>query len=140
MDDQQQQGDEMGGDMGGGAPPMGGGGDLGGELDGLGEPGTDEGGDINGMEGSMPTADMGTGGDTGMGAPEGEQPMETKLSHKPLITEDVFEAYINKLSEHKIPEKEVKYERAKVYDSSSLLVNEEFDKMINALGKFVNEE
>lgn len=141
VDDQQQQGDEMGGDMGGGAPPMGGGGaDLGGELDNLGGPGMDEGGDINGTEGSMPTADMGAGGDTGMGAPEEEQQVESASRNKPLITEDVFETYINRLSEHKIPEKEVKYERAEVYDSSSLLVNEEFDKMINALGKFVNEE
>lgn len=140
VDDQQQQGDEMGGDMGGGAPPMGGGGaDLGGELDNLGGPGMDEGGDINGTEGSMPTADMGAGGDTGMGTQEEEQAVESASRNKPLITEDVFETYINRLSEHKIPEKEVKYERAEVYDSSSLLVNEEFDKMINALGKFVNE-
>ena len=142
MDDQQQQGDEMGGgDMGGGAPPMGGGGaDLGGDLDALGAPGGDEGGDISGMEGSMPTGDMGAGGDTGM---DEQPPMESALNKKPLIVEDadaVFESYLNKLSEHKIPEKETKFERAKVYDSDSLLINEEFDKMINALGKFVNEE
>ena len=142
MDDQQQQGDEMGGgDMGGGAPPMGGGGaDLGGDLDALGAPGGDEGGDISGMEGSMPTGDMGAGGDTGM---DEQPPMESALNKKPLIVEGadaVFETYLKKLSEHKIPEKETKFERAKVYDSDSLLINEEFDKMINALGKFVNEE
>ena len=140
MDDQQQQGgDEMGGDMGGGTPPMGGGGDLGGELDNLGEPGGDMGGDISGAEGSMPTADIGAGGDTGMGQ-EVEPPMEAVSRNKPLLTEDVFEAYLNKLSEHKIPEKETKYERVKIYNSDSLMVNEEFDKMINALGKFVNED
>ena len=142
MDDQQQQGgDEMGGGDMGGAPPMGGGGaDLGGELDALGEPGGDESGDIGGTEGSMPTADMGSGGDVGMGDQGGEQPMESKSRKKPLIVETAFERYLNKLSGHKVPEKETKFERAKIYDSESLLINEEFDKMIGALSKFVDND
>lgn len=142
MDDQQQQGgDEMGGGDMGGAPPMGGGGaDLGGELDALGEPGGDESGDIGGTEGSMPTAGMGSGGDVGMENQGGEQPMESKSRKKPLIVETAFERYLNKLSGHKVPEKETKFERAKIYDSESLLINEEFDKMIGALSKFVDND
>jgi hypothetical protein len=150
QDDQQGQGgmgdDGMGG---GGAPPMGGGGaDLGGDLDALGAPGADEGGDINGMEGSMPTGDMGTGGDIGMDSGgETPPPMESKYRNKPIINEGknrnsgldmLLEHYLSTLDEHDLSPKEIKYERASIYDSEKLLVNEEFDKMINALNKFVD--
>jgi hypothetical protein len=146
QDDMQgQQG--MGDEGGGGMPPMGGGGgtDLGGDLDALGSPGGEEGGDIAGMEGSMPTGDMGAGGDTGTESGQEGAPMESARRRKPLITEgktrldSIFDQYVSKLLETKTSPKETKYERADVYDSNSLLINEEFDKMIGALGKFVDE-
>ena len=136
MDDQQGQvgmGDDGG--MGGGVaappPPMGGEGDIGGDLNGLGAPGDDgSGGDIAGAEGSMPTADMGT---------DPNAPMEAVNRNKPLINEqkNVFDEYMKMLNEHSLKPQEAAYKRADVYDSESLLINEEFDKMIKALNKFV---
>ena len=140
MDDQQGQGGMGadggmgGGPMGGGAPPpppMGGEGDLGGELDTAGAPGQDQTGDIAGAEGSMPTADMGS---------DPNAPMEGVNKNKPLITEDFFKQYMDALTEHKHKPQETEYKRADIYDSESLLINEEFDKMINALSKFVDEK
>ena len=136
MDDQQGQGG-MGNDVGmggGGAappPPMGGEGDIGGDLNGLGAPGDDgSGGDIAGAEGSMPTADMGT---------DPNAPMEAVNRNKPLINEqkNVFDEYMKMLNEHSLKPQEAAYKRADVYDSESLMINEEFDKMIKALNKFV---
>jgi hypothetical protein len=125
MDDQQggqgQDGMGGGGPMGGGAPPpapMGDNGDLGGELDGLGAPGAEDSGDINGQEGSMPTSDMSTNQNA---------PMESTNKNKPLITE--------KISNKNVTE----FRRADIYDSDSLLLNEEFDSMINALNKFIEK-
>lgn len=136
MDDQQGQGGmgDDGGMGGGGAappPPMGGEGDMGGDLNGLGAPGDDgSGGDIAGAEGSMPTADMGT---------DPNAPMEAVNRIKPLINEqkNVFDEYMKMLNEHSLKPQEAAYKRADVYDSESLLINEEFDKMIKALNKFV---
>lgn len=136
MDDQQGQGGmgDDGGMGGGGAappPPMGGEGDMGGDLNGLGAPGDNgSGGDIAGAEGSMPTADMGT---------DPNAPMEAVNRIKPLINEqkNVFDEYMKMLNEHSLKPQEAAYKRADVYDSESLLINEEFDKMIKALNKFV---
>ena len=136
MDDQQGQGGmgDDGGMGGGGAappPPMGGEGDMGGDLNGLGAPGDDgSGGDIAGAEGSMPTADMGT---------DPNAPMEAVNRKKPLINEqkNVFDEYMKMLNEHSLKPQEAAYKRADVYDSESLMINEEFDKMIKALNKFV---
>lgn len=136
MDDQQGQGGmgNDGGMVGGGAappPPMGGEGDMGGDLNGLGAPGDDgSGGDIAGAEGSMPTADMGT---------DPNAPMEAVNRNKPLINEqkNVFDEYMKMLNEHSLKPQEAAYKRADVYDSESLMINEEFDKMIKALNKFV---
>ena len=136
MDDQQGQGGmgDDGGMGGGGAappPPMGGEGDMGGDLNGLGAPGDDgSGGDIAGVEGSMPTADMGT---------DPNAPMEAVNRNKPLINEqkNVFDEYMKMLNEHSLKPQEAAYKRADVYDSESLMINEEFDKMIKALNKFV---
>lgn len=137
--DEQQGGDQGGmdggmggGDMGGGAPPpMDGGEDMGGDLDGLGAPGDDMGGgDIAGQEGSVPTADM-------------SQPMESKYSNKPLITEQkdkldkLFDKYIETLSERKEMPLGASYSRVEPHDKDSLLINEDFEKMINSLEKFV---
>lgn len=136
MDDQQGQGGmgDDGGMGGGGAappPPMGGEGDMGGDLNSLGAPSDDgNGGDIAGAEGSIPTADMGT---------DPNAPMEAVNRNKPLINEqkNVFDEYMKMLNEHSLKPQEAAYKRADVYDSESLLINEEFDKMIKALNKFV---
>ena len=142
MDDQQGgMGDAQGGDMGGGggmAPPpdMGGGdmeGDLGGDLEGLGAPGADDQGDISGQEGTVPTQDM---------------PNES-LSRvkKPLLTEgrksldSMFDEYLSKITESKKGlTSDTETKRVDIYDSNSLLMNEEFDKMISSLGKFVKND
>jgi gp20 (fragment) len=158
MDDQPQQGGPDGG-MGGGS--MGGGGDFGGGLDSLGAPGSDDMGDIGGEEGSMPIGDMGgdagapPGGETpGSSGPEaGGAPMESVNKKKPLITENtlkvmkknsdkrldtLFENYLKCIDRKEKKAEEISYERANIYDKS-LLINEEFDKMISSLDDLVND-
>jgi hypothetical protein len=56
-----------------------------------------------------------------------------------LINEqkNVFDEYMKMLNEHSLKPQEAAYKRTDVYDSESLLINEEFDKMIKALNKFV---
>ena len=147
VDDQQggMDGAPQGGAMGGGGmtpPPMGDVGDVGGELDGLGSPNSDDQGDISGQEGTAPTQDMPTD-DTAT-----QQPMESRKSGKrPLINEErklldsMFDEYLSKVTESKngiVSNAETK--RADIYDSKSLLMNEEFDKMISSLGKFVDKK
>lgn len=137
--------DQQGGLPGQGGPGGGGGGgmgapppaptDFGSEMDNLGAPGAEDTGDMAGQEGSIPTTDMGTEG--------AEQPNESiSRKGKKVITEqsNLFEQYLSSLTGHTTSPKETKYERAEVYDSGSLLINEEFDKMINALGKFVDDD
>lgn len=160
MDDQAQQGGPDGG-MGGG--PMSGGGDFGGSLDALGSPGEDEMGDIGGEEGSIPTSDMGTdagappGGETpgGESPDSGGTPMESRHLKKPLITENtlkkiknsnnkkldmLFEDYLKCIDKKRKKAEEISFERANIYDKS-LLINEEFDKMISSLDEmFKNNE
>ena len=146
MDDMQggQNGMDAGGGgapLGGGSvaspPPMGGEGDLGSDLDELGSPGAEDSGDIQGTEGSMNTSDMGT---------DSNAPMESARSNKPLLVENkkVLDAILDKcvstLNEHNKTKSETEFKRAKIYDSDSLLLNEEFDKMIGALGKFIEEK
>lgn len=142
MDDQQGgMGDAQGGDMGGGggmAPPpdMGGGdmeGDLGGDLEGLGAPGANDQGEISGQEGTVPTQDM---------------PTESlSRAKKPLLTEgrksldSMFDEYLSKITESKKGlTSDTETKRVDIYDSNSLLMNEEFDKMISSLGKFVKND
>lgn len=117
--EQQPQGEEggdMGGPMGGGgggdldmggAPPMDDG--MGGEVDALGDVGADESGEIAGAEGEMP--------------------MENQRKKTNLITED------GKLNTKLFTEKtksENVFERAPLIDKT-LLINEEFDRMIKSL-------
>ena len=120
-----------GGGMGAPPPPAT---DFGSEMDAMGAPGADDSGDMAGHEASMPTADM-TPDQTG-------QTNESTRRDKKVINEqsNLFEQYLSSLTGHTHSPKETKYERAKVYDSESLLVNEEFDNMINALGKFVDDK
>lgn len=153
QDGQQQEGGPDGGDMGGGGAPSLGGGDFGGGLDDLGAPGDEEMGDIPGEEGSMPTADL--GGDEGEALEAGseEPPMESINRKKPLITENtikklatkndkmnfLFEQYLNKFDKVKKKENETHIERAKVYDDS-LMINEEFNKMLDSIDDFIKED
>lgn len=154
QEDQQQEGGPE--DMGGGAPPAGGGGDFGGGLDDLGTPGADDTGDIAGEEGSMPTADMGGGPDAG-GAPEGaggeEMPSESRKAKKPLINESkirkiadrdknlnfLLESYLKRFSNANKKTNMATIERAKVFDDS-LMINEEFNKMLDSIDEFVKED
>lgn len=94
------------------------------EVDNLGAPGAEENGDIQGQEGTMPTADM----ESEQPNPQSNQPpMESYYNDKPLLNERI----------HK--RGETAYRRSKMYDSDGLVINEEFDKMINALKKFVKD-
>lgn len=126
--DQQSQeggGDDMGGppmggggggpigDMGGGdMPPMDDGG-MGAEVDGLGDVGGDESGEIAGAEGEMP--------------------MESKRNKGTLLTES---GKINTnffINENKI-QKNAVFERMPILDKA-LMINEEFDKMLKSLNE-----
>ncbi len=125
-------GGDMGGGMGAPPPPMGEP-DMGSDIGGPG----DDTIVVGGAEGSMPTTDMES---------ETSNPMESRYSNKPLINEqnskldDMFNKYLSTLSEHKEMKRETEYKRADVYDSDALLINEEFDKMIDALGKFAEKK
>lgn len=143
IQDQQGQGgmgDAMSGPggMGGGpAPSM----DSGSDLDGLGAPGADDTGDITGQEGSMPTGEMPIGDEEN----QQQQPMESKSKKKPLINEskvldELFDRYLKQLDEAKDDKDNAKTIRADIYDKKSLLLSEEFDKMIGELSKYVDEE
>lgn len=148
QEDMQQGGPDGG--MGGGMPGGGGGG-FGGGLDDLGAPGMEDEGDITGEEGAEPTMDMeGAEPDTGA-APEGET-NESRNGKKPLLTEEVlknelkrskshadelFERYVSRLNidEERKRKSDVNIvERTKIYDKS-LLINEEFNKMIESLNE-----
>ena len=154
QEDQQQEG---GPEDAGGAPPAGGGGDFGGGLDDLGTPGADDTGDISGEEGSMPTADMGGESDAG-GAPEEagggeEMPSESRKVKKPLINESkirkiadknknlnfLLESYLKRFSNANKKANTATIERAKVFDDS-LIINEEFNKMLDSIDDFVKED
>lgn len=142
--DVQQQGMPDGGGLGGGS--LGGGpSDFGSGLDNIGEPTDNDMGDISGAEGTEPTADMTGGSD------DTQQPMESKKINKPLLNEakktvldtkikadDLFSKYLKRLDENNIKKKqETSIEKAEIYDKS-LLINEEFNKMINGLEDKIN--
>ena len=111
-------GGSMGG--GGGMPPMN---DIGAppsdDVDGLGELGNDEEGEIGGNEGEMPPAEneapLGGGNEN-----NNELPMESAKRKKPLLME-------NKANE-------IVMKRAEILDKT-VLINEEFDKMLKSLNK-----
>ena len=159
QDDVQQQSDPMGGGGlgGGGGAPMGGG-DFGSGLDDLGAPDSDENGDIAGAEGSEPTADMESDTDTGGGDETGGNPMESRRGRKPILAEakrkmykklikeseqkadQLFSQYLKRLDEANEKKKqETSIEKADIYDKS-LMINEEFNKMLNGLDKKLNED
>lgn len=156
QEDMQQGGPDDG--MGGGMPGGGGGGGFGGGLDDLGAPGMEDEGDLTGEEGAEPTTDMGGGEpDMDMGnAPEGGT-NETHRSKKPLLiestlnkelkrskshTDELFEKYVSRLNidEERKRKSDVNIvERTKIYDKS-LLINEEFNKMIESLNELDNDK
>lgn len=118
--DGQEQGQGMDGGMpmgGGGGMPMG---DIGGdiptegegELGGLGELGSEEGGDIQGSQGEVPMTDNG----------ESEAPMESVSKNKPLLTETIT----------KFVKRNKQVQRPKILNES-LIINDEFDKMLKSL-------
>ena len=129
QEDMQQGGPDGG--MGGGMPGGGGGGSFGSDLDSLGAPGAPEEGDITGNEGSEPTGEMG-GGESGSTPPP---PPPTNESI------NMFDRYLNVMNERIERKKnsEKVLERAKIYDKS-LLINEEFSKMIDSLDLFNKNE
>ncbi len=136
IDDQQGGGQGMDGGMGGGGgmPPMGGGPtDFGDDLDTLGAPGANDNGDISGAEGSVPTQEMPSEG--------GQPPMESSIRSKKLLSDDKI---VNALVESYLNDKnnaanlnEITTKTADIYDKDALLINEDFDKMIDELGRFV---
>jgi len=155
QDDVQQQGDDgMGGGLGGGGGMPAGGGDFGSELDSLGAPGAEDEGEIAGNEGSEPTMDMGGGTDDMGAAP----PMEGVNKYKPLINEVkkvkyrtpvkhneakvdlLFAQYFKHLNEDEKKRKdEARIERTAIYDKS-LMINEEFNRMISNLDNKLNNK
>jgi len=131
MEDQQQGGPE--GEMpGGGGMPGVGGGDFGSGLDTLGAPGADEEGEIAGNEGAEPTADMNNEPSEPSNEPT---PANENLKKKPIINENtIFESYVNKIGNRDSLAKKNDsiMEMADIYDKS-LLINDEFNKMIESL-------
>ena len=156
QDDQQMGGPDGG--MGGGMPGGGGGG-FGGGLDDLGMPGGNDEGDLTGQEGAEPTADMGGapmgGGPEGGNEPPTPEPNKNEATNKNgmLLTEgainapqevekSLLEHYLSVLEKRAESEKKEEnglIERAEIYDKS-LLINEDFSKMINSLDDFITNE
>ena len=129
--------------------PMGGGGGFGGGLDDFGAPGSDEGLEVGGEEGTEPVQDMGAEPAGGGEEPEGMP--ESKKIKKPLITEgkkskiiniqnkrtnQIFNRLVENM-ESKEHEDEIPT-RVDVYDKS-LMISEEFHAMFNKLDEFKNE-
>lgn len=149
------------GQMGGmGGPPSGGGGGgFGDGLDSLGMPGANDEGEISGVEGAEPTSEMGGGGPEPPAEPTGST-NESVETDKNLIVEkfikenkranqvdndtilnSLFDKYVAKIDE-KIERKskpESIIEKAEIYDKT-LLINEEYNKMIDSLNEFLKEE
>ena len=151
----QQMGGPDGGMPGGGGMPSGGG-SFGGGLDDLGAPGADDQGDIQGAEGSEPTQDMG-GGNEPSSSNEPQQPQTNEsrkgknvLNESKAVKEiveskfkldNMFDEYLNQINNRSEQKKKSEniVERAGIYDKS-LLINEEFSKMIDSLNLLNDEE
>lgn len=153
QDDQQMGGPDGG--MGGGMPGGGGGGGFGGGLDDLGMPGGNDEGDITGQEGAEPTTEMGGAPEGGGNEPTTPEPNKNESTNKKgkLLTEgaingvqssersllEYYLSMLNKRAENENKEASGLIERADIYDKS-LLINEDFSKMINSLDDAINEE
>lgn len=141
--------EDQGGGMNSGPEGGGGGpGGFGGGLDDLGSPGMEDMPDINGMEGTQPTEEIGAGGTQEGNGPEGQtQPMENRFRDGQIITEDSLtrhEKLANKLFNQIIENMEskknddVKNSRVDVYNKS-LMINEEMNSVINKLDDLLND-
>ena len=147
----QQQGAPQGEDQGMGGGGGGGMGGFGGGLDDIGSPmgGGDE-GELGGMEGAEPTADMGggPGGAEGGGGAEppagGPGPENASLirngnllnEEKPQTIDGLFEQYIKRIESNK--KKGNINERVEIYDDA-LKINQEFDNMLKELDEKTKE-
>ena len=144
------------GGMPGGGGMSGGGGSFGGGLDDLGAPGADDQGDIQGAEGSEPTGEMNSGNepqnDTSSQPTQSNESRTSKkvltenkagdsMSNKSNILDTMFNAYMKKIDNkiERSSKQESIIERTGIYDKS-LLINEEFSKMINSLNLLNNDE
>lgn len=137
---QEEQGGPDQGGMGGG-PTGGGGGGFGGGIDSFGSPGAED-TDVMGQEGTEPTSDMGgtnpDNGNTGQ-----TQPMESSTTKKPLLSENsqkraeqiILEKLMKAVTEKTKPQQK----RVNIYDKA-LMINEEFNNILNKLDEFANDE
>ena len=133
--------DEMGGGLGGGGgAPMGGG--FGDELGDLGEPGSDDLGDIGGDEGSESLENMG-GGDEGSAAPLQEQVVRrakkafNEAVSKRIISLSEQNFYKEYLKKFNVNESENR--RVDITDKA-LLISETIDRTMKELDDMVKRE
>lgn len=123
------------GDMGGAPPSFGGdlGGGFGDDLDGLGEPGADDMGDIGGEPSS---ADMGDAPDID----EGLVPESIK-KNKPLLVEGkILNEYLNDIKrKKKRKENVIELKTPDIYDKN-FFINEEMNNLISELNNFSQTE
>ena len=144
VDDQGGMGGDQGGmvGMGGGGGlggPIGGGGgptDFGDELGGLGSPGSDDSGSINGNEGSEPMDQTGGGGN--------EMPtldLSSITPRKASLNEGdaLFDKLITSIKGNDNSVNETKHIRADVFNKA-FMFNEEIDKMIESIDEFSDKK
>ena len=131
-------------DMGGMGGPGGGGGgaSFGSGLDDLGAPGAPTDGEIQGEEGSGPTAEMPSGDEAT--PPQNENASrkgnilnESKQIHREKKLDDLFEKYISHIDKN-IKENKINVSRTDIFDKA-ILINDEFNKMIESLDNVITE-
>jgi hypothetical protein len=125
------------GEFGGGAGGFGGGGaDFGSELDGLGEPGGDDFGDISGESGTVDMSDASAVDST----QSPEATMESVLHNgKKILTEEkVFKKYINTIKSGIKKENITELKKADIYNKN-FFINEELNKLITELNSYTEE-
>lgn len=144
-DDQGGMGGDQGGmgGMGGGGGlggPIGGGGgptDFGDELGGLGSPGSDDSGSINGNEGSEPMDQTGGGGGNEMPTLD----LSSITPRKASLNEDnaLFDKLMTSIKGNDNSVNETKHIRADVFNKA-FMFNEEIDKMIESIDEFSDKK
>lgn len=127
-----------GGDFGGGSSGggFGGGADFGSDLDSLGEPGSEDLGDIPGNEGSVDMSSA-PSADEGGAIPA----MESVYKKKPLITENLhFKKYIQNIGKKTNKKSNIiEHKTANIYDKN-FFINEELNHLINELDTIVETQ
>jgi len=141
-DDQGGMGGDQGGMGGGGGlgGPIGGGGgptDFGDELGGLGSPGSDESGSINGNEGSEPMDQTGGGGGNEMPTLD----LSSITPRKANLNEGnaLFDKLMTSIKGNDNSVNETKHIRADVFNKA-FMFNEEIDKMIESIDEFSDKK